>query len=184
MKFLKMLMVLCILLLFATQVNALPIKPTSGDLEVSRWEGTNETSERVILGLIAPEIGDAVELYKANVGGREEKLLMGSYKTTFNGSASGGSIEHTGGDIIGPDAFLLVKDGNHVPSWYLFDLTKLTWDGEETLVLSGFWPGPGAISNVSIFGSRVPVPEPSTMLLLGCGLIGLAAFGRKRLFQK
>jgi len=31
---------------------------------------------------------------------------------------------------------------------------------------------------------RSPVPEPATMLLLGSSLIGLAGFGRKRLFKK
>jgi hypothetical protein len=87
-------------------------------------------------------------------------------------------IEYVDGQPIAEDAFLLVKDGNQTPAWYLFDLSG--WDGMEDLVLTGFWPNQGAISHVSLYGgTSTTVPEPGTLLLLGSGLVGLALYGRK-----
>jgi hypothetical protein len=48
--------------------------------------------------------------------------------------------------------------------------------------------GPQVFSNISFddepFGVYNPVPEPSTMLLLGSGLIALVGYGRKKFFKK
>ena len=57
-------------------------------------------------------------------------------------------------------------------------LNELTnWNGTANLF---------AFSNPSYqdYATRAPVPEPATMLLLGAGLIGLAGFGRKKLFKR
>ena len=119
------------------------------------------------------------EQYKQNAGGGEEKPLAGSYQTTFNGELSGGSIAFTGGAYLAGQMFLFVKDGNHNPAWYLFDLDELGWDGQSTINLSGFWPAQGSISHVSLFGGFSTVPEPATLSLLGIGLFGLAALRRR-----
>ena len=126
------LVVFCALMAFATQAHALSLTPADAD-----YSG-NETSQSAIDAIIAPYIAPSNELYKDNYGGSEEGSLSGSYKTTYS-STSDAIITYEGGDIVGPTAYLLVKDGNGQPGWYLFDLTG--WDGKEDIVLSGFWPG-------------------------------------------
>jgi hypothetical protein len=41
-------------------------------------------------------------------------------------------------------------------------------------------PDVGRLSHITYFGTpSAPVPEPSTMLLLGVGIVGLAGFKKK-----
>ena len=161
------------------------------------WSGTSPSNPKAgdIPGIVGyPGILD--ELYKQDVGGLESGDFASSYETTFKNTETdpqGADITYVGGDYISGDPlYLLVKDGNQNPIWYIFDLINLdlddngsyeySWNGTDPIELSGFWTGQGAISHISIYGT--PVPEPSTMLLFGTSFLGLAMIGRKTLFKK
>jgi PEP-CTERM motif-containing protein len=176
---------LCVLLLtFGAQAHALPITIDPAIAPFAIMTGDNP-SQSVIDAAISSTLGSSVELYKQNVGGSEVGALASSYETAFYNTPSDPSdatISYVGGDIVGPTAFLLVKDGNQEPAWYLYNLTSLGWNGMDDLVLENFWPDQGAISHVSLYGTR-SVPEPATMLLFGTGILCLGMFGRKKFKQ-
>ena len=190
MKKIKMLMAVLgmafMVLSMMSSASALTINPSSLPI----WSGdipNNPKADDIpgIVGSIAP----LFELYKQDVSGPESGDFASSYETAFDNTPTDPEdavITWVEGMpfISGSPLYLLVKDGSQTPIWYIFGLNigaspLLPWNGQETIYLNNFWPGNGAISHVSIYGPT-SVPEPSTLLLLGSGLIGLGILGRKR----
>jgi hypothetical protein len=162
-----------------TSAHALSLSPSDAD-----WT-TNQTSACNAACVFSLTSGDGFSLlsllYKDDVEGGEEGTLAGSYSTEYFNTPSDPAdftITYDGGPFAScPECILLVKDGNHEPAQYLFYLGN--WNGTDSIIGTGFWPNRGAISHVALYGRATSVPEPSTLLLLGSGVLGLGLAGRK-----
>jgi len=148
----------------------------------------HQTSNNQILDAVESYLSSvpstAFELYKATPPSMESGLLMTSYNTTWEppGYTDDAVISWTGPKYISSEAYLLIKDGKNYPQWRLYDLTALHWNGMETIEVRGIWPSNGDFSHLALYGASTAVPEPTSLLLLGFGLVGLA--GARRMLKK
>jgi len=180
-------------LVFATAAHALTITPTTGVLVGTGDDNSNLSPTQIGS---AHSLGSLFLLYKSEVGGSDSGTFANSYNTTFTATPndpSGAIIAYVGAPAPVPSAnplYLYVKDGNADPAYYVFNISL--WDGVENLVLEGFWPQQGAISNLQILGGTttgevpprggpaVGVPDGGNpVALLGLGLAIVALLRRK-----
>lgn len=173
---------LLIVVSFNANATTIDLTPGNSDFSGSSPNNPNADDVETITGASM-----LTEAYKDNVGGSEEGPFSSSYMTTYFNSPSDPEdalIEYvTGSHVTGDVIYLLAKDGNQDPIWYIWDIS--TWDGMMDLSATGLWPQQGAISHMSIFagedgGGGGQVPEPAALVLIATGLLCMGLVGRGR----
>ena len=183
----------------ASQAHALTLTPFATPDNTTTWGSTqlanlSETDLETLVGAAAGSLGLVYKQNQSSPLPPDSGNGAANYTTTFTyesaGDASGATITWDGGlHISCPSCYLVVKDGNHdannPPPWPQYVYSLGNWNGTDTITLSGFWPGPGSISNITIWnnaepgggggGSLLPEADTYAMLLAGLGLVGFAA---------
>ena len=185
----RVLLALMVVAVFAGSVSAsITITPTTNP----QWTGTAVSVPGIYTQLAAldPSIilsNDDI-LYKNDYDydtGTETGPYKNYYETDFTGDPNDATITWVLNSpyYITDPTYLLVKDGMiGDPAWYLFDLNNLNgvaWNGQDTITLSGFWTGQGAISHVAIYGTNT-IPEPASLAIWAVIAAGGAAVAARK----
>lgn len=169
----------------ATAINVSPSTTACGTptcLLASGPETSQDDIDTVLAALLGPSV---TELYKQNVGeGTDSGAFAPYYQTAFQNTPtdpSGFTITWVGSGsnyISTVPVYLLVKDGNQDPAWYLFDISN--WGGQDLITGTNFWPNQGAVSHIALYGgATTTVPDGGSMVtLLGMALLGVAGLRR------
>ena len=120
--------------------------------------------------------------------------ITGDWELTINGNTDGIKIDYVPntkqgvqGTLYNPD---VVSGEGALPNFYTEAILTMTFDVVPSLNIADPNSPIVRMQNVGLDGDGslklpgTPVPEPSTVMLVGAGLLGMIAFGRKRLNKK
>ncbi|HDL08712.1 MAG TPA: PEP-CTERM sorting domain-containing protein [Desulfobacteraceae bacterium] len=116
--------------------------------------------------VLSPD-GWTISLY-SNTMGYEFSISMAGTSATSSNDPIEIMFDYT---LLGADRYNSASGDN-----WAWDEGQ-AWSVSYTLLTNSFDVSSGSTA-------AVPTPEPATILLFGCGLIGLAGFGRKKLMGK
>jgi hypothetical protein len=196
---------ICLLLTaFVVNANAVPISfthegigsGTLGSTSFSDAEFTitaqGDTMNRSLIS--SPYIGfyiehDSASIFIASLGTFD---FITDTRTFVNNTFGGVGFSRAG--ATGADLFDGPSNSGAFGSWdMLSSIGPITGSGgleqwtspyPDVITNAGVLVFKGGSSPATFQATIAPVPEPSTMLLLGSGLIGLVGYGRKKLFRK
>lgn len=163
------------------------ITPSLVDKLTFSYHPPSNPTESQVAGWVG--LPSVTELYKMDADPAQESgSFASSYSTTFNPTTDpvDALLEYvSGATFASANLFALLKDGNHDPTVYVFNISN--WNRTADLSFEDFWPDKGAISHLSIYGATggttggnpPGVPEPLSVLVWMALCVSFG-FGAKR----